>query len=45
MPPDRILHDLNQLAISDLDQSHRFVTLFYSDLTQEQKVKVRKRGT
>ena len=31
MPPDRILHDLNQLAISDLDQSHRFVTLFYSD--------------
>ena len=31
MPPDRILHDLNQLAINDLDQSHRFVTLFYSD--------------
>ena len=31
MPPDRILHDLNQLAIYDLDQSHRFVTLFYSD--------------
>ena len=30
-PPDRILHDLNQLAINDLDQSHRFVTLFYSD--------------
>ena len=29
--PDRILHDLNQLAINDLDQSHRFVTLFYSD--------------
>jgi len=25
------LHDLNQLAINDLDQSHRFVTLFYSD--------------
>ena len=31
LPPDRILHDLNQLAINDLDQSHRFVTLFYSD--------------
>ncbi|MBO8220067.1 PP2C family protein-serine/threonine phosphatase [Prochlorococcus marinus] len=31
LPPDRILHDLNQLAIDDLDQSHRFVTLFYSD--------------
>ena len=31
LPPDRILHDLNQLAITDLDQSHRFVTLFYSD--------------
>lgn len=31
LPPDRILHDLNQLAIYDLDQSHRFVTLFYSD--------------
>ena len=31
LPPDRILHDLNQLAMSDLDQSHRFVTLFYSD--------------
>jgi len=30
LPPDRILHDLNQLAINDLDQSHRFVTLFYS---------------
>ena len=30
-PPNRILHDLNQLAIYDLDQSHRFVTLFYSD--------------
>jgi len=23
LPPDRILHDLNQLAINDLDQSHR----------------------
>ena len=31
LPPDRILHDLNQLAINDLDQSHRFATLFYSD--------------
>jgi len=31
LPPDRILRDLNQLAINDLDQSHRFVTLFYSD--------------
>ena len=31
LPPDRILQDLNQLAINDLDQSHRFVTLFYSD--------------
>ncbi len=31
LPPDRILHDLNQLAINDLNQSHRFITLFYSD--------------
>ncbi len=31
LPPDRILYDLNQLAIYDLDQSHRFITLFYSD--------------
>ncbi|WP_225866427.1 MULTISPECIES: PP2C family protein-serine/threonine phosphatase [Prochlorococcus] len=31
LPPDRILHDLNQLALDDLTQSHRFVTLFYSD--------------
>ncbi|MBE9154796.1 SpoIIE family protein phosphatase [Cyanobium sp. LEGE 06113] len=30
-PPDRILHDLNQLAQEDLSHSHRFVTLFYSD--------------
>ena len=29
--PERILHDLNQLAQEDLAQSHRFVTLFYSD--------------
>ena len=31
LPPDCILHDLNQLALEDLAQSHRFVTLFYSD--------------
>ena len=31
LPPDRILHDLNQLALEDLTHSHRFVTLFYSD--------------
>ena len=31
LAPDRILHDLNQLAQEDLAQSHRFVTLFYSD--------------
>jgi len=31
LPPDSILHDLNQLALEDLSQSHRFVTLFYSD--------------
>ena len=31
LSPDRILHDLNQLALDDLAQSHRFVTLFYSD--------------
>ena len=31
LPPHRILHDLNQLAQEDLAQSHRFVTLFYSD--------------
>ncbi len=37
MPPDRILHDLNQLAIYDLDQSHRFVTLFYSDFDPRTK--------
>jgi sigma-B regulation protein RsbU (phosphoserine phosphatase) len=30
-PPHRILHDLNHLAQEDLAQSHRFVTLFYSD--------------
>ena len=37
LPPDRILHDLNQLAIDDLDQSHRFVTLFYSDYDPRSK--------
>jgi sigma-B regulation protein RsbU (phosphoserine phosphatase) len=31
LPPDRILHDLNELAQEDLAHSHRFVTLFYSD--------------
>jgi len=31
LSPDRILHDLNQLALDDLTQSHRFITLFYSD--------------
>jgi sigma-B regulation protein RsbU (phosphoserine phosphatase) len=31
LPPDRILHDLNQMAQEDLAHSHRFVTLFYSD--------------
>lgn len=31
LPPNRILFDLNQLALEDLTQSHRFVTLFYSD--------------
>jgi phosphoserine phosphatase RsbU/P len=30
-PPDRILHDLNEMAQEDLAHSHRFVTLFYSD--------------
>ncbi len=37
LPPDRILHDLNQLAMYDLDQSHRFVTLFYSDFDPRTK--------
>ncbi len=31
LSPDRILHDLNQLSLEDLTQSHRFITLFYSD--------------
>ena len=39
LPPDRILHDLNQLAIYDLDQSHRFVTLFYSDYDPRTKLR------
>ena len=39
LPPDRILHDLNQLAIHDLDQSHRFVTLFYSDYDPRTKLR------
>lgn len=30
-PPDRILHDLNQMAQEDLAHSHRFVSLFYAD--------------
>ncbi|MEB3307799.1 MAG: PP2C family protein-serine/threonine phosphatase [Cyanobacteriota bacterium] len=29
--PDRILRDLNRMALQDLAKSHRFVTLFYSD--------------
>nr|WP_269623549.1 PP2C family protein-serine/threonine phosphatase [Prochlorococcus marinus] len=37
LPPDRILHDLNQLALDDLSQSHRFVTLFYSDFDPESR--------
>ena len=40
LPPDRILHDLNQLAINDLDQSHRFVTLFYSDCDPRTKSEI-----
>ncbi len=31
LPPNSILHHLNQLALEDLTQSHRFITLFYSD--------------
>tara|TARA_B100000579_G_scaffold426544_1_gene433926 strand:+ start:713 stop:2092 length:1380 start_codon:yes stop_codon:yes gene_type:complete len=37
LPPDRILHDLNQLAINDLSQSNRFLTLFYSDYDPRSK--------
>ncbi len=37
LPPDSILHDLNQLALEDLTQSHRFVTLFYSDYDAESR--------
>ena len=32
LPPDQILHDLNQLVQEDLAQSHHLVTLFYSAL-------------
>ncbi len=38
LPPDRILHDLNQLAQEDLAHSHRFVTLFYSDFDPPSRV-------
>ena len=37
LPPDSILHDLNQLALEDLTQSHRFVTLFYSDFDAQSR--------
>ena len=37
LPPDAILHDLNQLALEDLTQSHRFVTLFYSDFDAQSR--------
>ncbi len=37
-PPDRILHDLNELAQEDLAHSHRFVTLFYSDFDPRTRV-------
>ena len=37
LPPDCILHDLNQLALEDLTQSHRFVTLFYSDFDAQSR--------
>ncbi len=36
--PDRILHDLNELAQEDLAHSHRFVTLFYSDYDPRTRV-------
>jgi sigma-B regulation protein RsbU (phosphoserine phosphatase) len=36
--PDRILHDLNELAQEDLAHSHRFVTLFYSDFDPRSRV-------
>ena len=38
LPPDRILHDLNQLAQEDLAHSHRFVTLFYSDYDPKRRL-------
>ncbi len=37
LSPDSILHDLNQLALEDLTQSHRFVTLFYSDFDAQSR--------
>lgn len=37
LPPDRILRDLNRMALEDLAQSHRFVTLFYSDYDPSQR--------
>ncbi|WP_413678860.1 PP2C family protein-serine/threonine phosphatase [Prochlorococcus sp. MIT 0916] len=37
LTPDSILHDLNQLALEDLTQSHRFVTLFYSDFDAQSR--------
>ncbi|WP_269609197.1 PP2C family protein-serine/threonine phosphatase [Prochlorococcus marinus] len=37
LAPDSILHDLNQLALEDLTQSHRFVTLFYSDFDAQSR--------
>ena len=37
LSPDSILHDLNQLALEDLTQSHRFVTLFYSDFDPQSR--------
>ena len=45
LPPDRILHDLNQLAIDDLDQSHRFVTLFIQIMTPELESEICKCST
>ncbi len=38
LPPNQILYDLNQLALEDLTQSHRFVTLFYSDFDAESRI-------
>ncbi|OUT75269.1 MAG: serine/threonine protein phosphatase [Synechococcus sp. TMED19] len=38
LPPDRILHDLNELAQEDLAHSNRFVTLFYSEFDPRTRV-------